>query len=169
MSDAVFAVAFYAFSAVTILAALGVVLKKNIVHSALLLILAFVGVAGIYVLLQADFIAFVQILVYAGAVAILVAFGVMLTRRGDIRESNLFNKQKWPALFVVAGVFAVIYALLSQTNWGPLAAAGPEDSTGIIATLMLTDFVVPFETAAILLTVAMLGAIVIAKEVKNSK
>lgn len=169
MSDAVFAVAFYAFSAVTILAALGVVLKKNIVHSALLLILAFVGVAGIYVLLQADFIAFVQILVYAGAVAILVAFGVMLTKRGDIRESNLFNKQKWPALFVVAGVFAVIYALLGQTDWGPLAAAGPEDSTGIIATLMLTDFVVPFETAAILLTVAMLGAIVIAKEVKNSK
>ncbi|AVX20506.1 MULTISPECIES: NADH-quinone oxidoreductase subunit J [Carboxydocella] len=160
---------FYLLSFITLGAALGVVLKRNLVHSALFLILTFAGVVGIYLTLNADFIAFVQLMVYVGAVAILFAFGVMLTRRGDINRSNLFNNQKWTALIVSLGVFSVLAWLLNATSWGNQAAEGPKETVGQLAELMLTDYVVPFEIAAVLLLVAMLGAIVIAKEVKNQK
>jgi len=162
-------IVFYILAAVTIGAALAVVSLRNIVHSAFYLVLLFVGVAGIYVLLQADFLAAVQILVYAGAVAILLAFGVMLTRRGNIKESNLFNKQAGVAALVVAATLGVIVWLITGTKWVVNPGEAPTDTVGTIATLLLTDYVVPFEVAAVLLLVAMLGAILIAKEVNNSK
>lgn len=163
------ALLFYLLAFLTLGSALGVILKRNLVHSALFLVLTFTGVVGIYLTLNADFIAFVQLMVYVGAIAILFAFGVMLTRRGDINRSNLFNNQKWPALLVVVGIFGVLSWLLNATNWGSQVAVGPAETVGHLAELMLTDFVIPFEIAAVLLLVAMLGAIVIAKEVKDQK
>lgn len=160
---------FYILAVVTVGAALAVVSMRNIVHSAFYLVLTFTGVAGIYVLLAADFLAAVQIIVYVGAIAILIAFGVMLTRRGNIKESNLFNKQVIPAGLVTAIVLGVIVWIVTNTKWAISNAPAPVDTVGTIATLFLTDYVVPFEVAAILLLVAMLGAIMIAKEVKDSK
>lgn len=162
-------IVFYILAAVTIGSAMAVVTMRNIVHSAFYLVLMFAGVAGIYVLLNASFVAAVQILVYAGAVAILIAFGVMLTRKGNIQESNLFNKHAGPALVVVLAVGAVIVMLVTNTNWAISSAQPVADSVGSLATMMLNDYVVPFEAASVLLLAAMLGAIVIAKEVKNSK
>jgi NADH-quinone oxidoreductase subunit J len=160
---------FYIIAAVSIIAALAVVTMRNLVHSAFYLVLLFAGVAGIYVLLGAEFLAMVQILVYIGAIAILIAFGVMLTRRGSIKESNLSNKQTGIAALVSAATLGVILWLVNGTEWVVKQGEAPSDAVGSIATLMLSEFVVPFEVAAILLLVAMLGAILIAKEVKSSK
>ncbi|MHB8170860.1 MAG: NADH-quinone oxidoreductase subunit J family protein [Thermincolia bacterium] len=162
-------IVFYLLAALTIGAALAVVTLRNIVHSAFFLALLFVGVAGIYVLLQADYLAAVQIMVYVGAIAILIAFGVMLTRRGNINESNLFNKQAGVSALVVAATLGVIVWLVSSTNWVVNPGQVPDETVKIIATTMLTDYVVAFEGIAILLLVAIVGAILIAKEVKNSK
>ena len=162
-------IVFYLLAALTIGAALAVVTLRNIVHSAFSLALLFAGVAGIYVLLQADYLAAVQIIVYVGAIAILIAFGVMLTTRGNIQESNLFNKQAGVSALVVAATLGAIIWLLSSTNWIVNPGQVPDETVKIIATIMLTDYVVAFEGIAILLLVAMVGAILIAKEVKNSK
>lgn len=168
ISDLAITTVFYILAAVTIGAAIGVVFLKNIVHAALSLILVFVGVAGIYGLLQADFLAMVQILVYAGAVSIILVFGIMLTRRGNINHSSLFTRFELPALLIVGALFSVLSVLISKTEWHIAQAVPPETTAGTIAELMLTDFVVPFEIAALLLLVAMIGAIVLAKGVKDS-
>ena len=84
-------VLFYLFSAILLGFALKTVVSTNLVHSALLMIGAFFAIAGLYLLLQADFLAMVQILIYVGAIAVLVIFGVMLTRKGSMVESNLKN------------------------------------------------------------------------------
>ena len=91
MNDLAVSIAFYALALVTVLSAVGVVFKKNILHSALLLAVCFIGVGGIYVLLHADFLAAVQILVYSGAVAVIITLAVMLTKRDVMEETNPSN------------------------------------------------------------------------------
>ncbi|MBO8167781.1 MAG: NADH-quinone oxidoreductase subunit J [Thermoanaerobacteraceae bacterium] len=140
-----------------------VVLLKNIVHSALFLVVTFVGVSATYVLLQADFLAAVQILVYAGAVSILLVFGVMLTVRGDIKSSNLFNRHKLSGGVVALALFLIVERIILKTEWVLSKNPAPESTVGPIAEAMLTKFVIPFEVAAILLLVAMVGAILLAK------
>ncbi|WP_238134257.1 NADH-quinone oxidoreductase subunit J family protein [Calderihabitans maritimus] len=158
---------FWLLTALIIGSALAVVLLKNIVHSALYLMVTFVGVAGIYILLEADFLAAVQILVYVGAVSILLVFGVMLTRRGDIRESNPFNRYKGIAALVALVLFLLVERFILGTSWTLSNAVPPADTVGPIAEAMLSDFVVPFEAAAILLLVAMVGAIILARGVTS--
>jgi len=162
---------FWLLAFITLGSALSVVFLTNIVHSALSLIMTFLGVAGIYITLHADFLAAVQVLVYAGAVSILIVFGIMLITRGDGRmeETNLFGKYKYTAAIVVTAFFAVLSYFLIKTPWYLEEGVLSEDTIGDIAELLLGQFVIPFELAAILLTVAMIGAIVIAREVKNPK
>jgi NADH-quinone oxidoreductase subunit J len=97
MGEIIYTAAFYVLAAITLLAAAGVVFNRNLVHSALLLALTFIGVAGLYVLLQADFLAAVQILVYSGAVAVIIVIGVMLTRWKSVATSSPSNKLGWGA------------------------------------------------------------------------
>ena len=154
-----------------IAAAWGVVTSKNIVHSALYLILSFSGVAVLYVLMNADFLAAVQLLIYTGAVAIMIVFAVMLTLRGEISESNPENRHwGWGAL-VAASVFIVMaLVILANPDWRILAA--PWTSGGSaedLSLLLLTKFMIPFEAAAVLLTIALAGAVILAKGVKESK
>ncbi|NLW25158.1 MAG: NADH-quinone oxidoreductase subunit J [Clostridia bacterium] len=164
-------IVFWLLSFITLGSALSVVFLTNIVHSALALIMTFLGVAGIYLTLQADFIAAVQVLVYAGAVSILIVFGIMLITRGsgNMQETNLFGKYKYTAAIVVTFLFGVIVYFLIQTPWSIATGTLPENTVSGIAHLLLSDYVIAFELAAILLTVSMIGAIVIAKEVKNFK
>jgi NADH:ubiquinone oxidoreductase subunit 6 (subunit J) len=162
------AVIFYLIAAITIGSALMVVLRQNLVHSALFLVITFIGVAANYLLLNADFLAFVQILVYAGAVSIVIIFGVMLTQRKNMKQTNLYGHQKWIASLVVLAFFAIVGWMLSNTTWEALEGEAPSSTVSIIADLMLNKFVVPFEVAAILLTIAMIGAIIIAKGVKDT-
>lgn len=144
------------------------VMNKNIFHSALFMIVTFLGVAGMYVMLYADFLAAVQVLVYGGAIAIFVVFGIMLTQRGNMKESNLFSKSAPFAALVSVALILVNGLMAVKTNWNVSNVAPPEETVGSIAELMLQKFVVPFEVAAILLLVALIGAVIIAKEVKKT-
>lgn len=158
--------AFYLLSAVIIVSALLVVFLKNIVHSVLWLAVCFIALAGLFLTLDADFLAAVQVLVYAGAVCIMVVFGIMLIQRGDMGKTNLFNSQTGVAAGVVALVLVVSGYLSATTHWVGTAAPVPHKTVEHIATLLLSKYVIPFEVAALLLLVALVGAIILAKEVK---
>jgi len=154
-----------------IAAAWGVVTSKNIVHSALYLVLSFFGIAVLYVLMNADYLAAVQLLIYTGAVSIMIIFAVMLTLRGDVSESNPSNHHwGWGAL-VAASVFVIMaLVILGNTEWRVLAAPWTSGgSAADLSLLLLTQYMIPFETAAVLLTVALFGAVILAKGVKESK
>lgn len=164
-------IVFFIFAILAVASAWGVVTSKNIVHSALFLALSFVGVAALYVMMDADFIAAVQILVYTGAVAIMVVFAVMLTLRGDVAESSPENRKWGWGLFTAALVFVMLaLVILTNVDWRILAGPWPvQNSAAVLSELMLTNYMIPFEAAAILLTVALVGAVILAKGVKESK
>ena len=152
--------AFYFLAGVTLAAAAGVVFKRNLVHSAFLLSVTFLGVAGLYMTLEAEFLAAVQALVYSGAVAILVVIGVMLTQRSDMGQSNPPNK-----MIVIGGlaslaiVGVIVWAILG-TAWKP---GGAVVTVADIGRRFLTDFAPPFEAVALLLLAALIGAVVLFK------
>lgn len=164
-------IAFFVFSLFILGGALGVVTSRNLIHAALYLILSLFGGAGYYVLLSAPFLAVVQVMVYIGAIAILIIFSVMLTRSmTNIRE--IFNHQwGWSALVgVLLFLFLIVGMLLPV--WGPNGARAAEPASDVVATTIdlgvaLVDgnqYVLPFEIASLLLTAAMIGAIVIARD-----
>ncbi len=157
-------IVFIILSLVTLGAAIAVVTTKNLFHSALYLILSFVGVAGFYILLEAPFLAAVQILVYVGAIAVLIVFAIMLTRRLMAKDLVQRNAQwGWSALG--AGLlFAVLGVVLVRVNWPVVEAAIPEDTITILGKELMGVYVVPFEVASVLLLVALVGSIIIARE-----
>lgn len=146
--------------------ALLVVTLRNLVHSVLWLIVMFIGVAGVFLLLNADFVAAVQVLVYAGAVCIMIVFGVMVVQRPDMQNSNPINWRFKLAAPVVGGLFIVIGLLTAKAQLTASQQEVPEQTVQALAPILLNDFVIPFEVAAILLTVALTGALLLVKEVK---
>ena len=151
-------------SLVTLGAALAVVTHKNILHSAFYLVLSFVGVASIYVLLEAPFIAVVQVLVYIGAIAILIVFAIMLTRRLYSEDLIQRNAQwVWSALGA-AVLFLVLGWIVYSANWPVVQQAIPEDAITLMGQDLLSTDVVPFEIASVLLLAALVGAILIGRE-----
>lgn len=165
------AFAFGFFSILTLGGALGVVLGRNLFRGATYLVISLFGGAGLYVLLSAPFLAVIQVLVYIGAIAILITFAVMLTRSmTNIRERFT---QQWALGGVISGgLFALILVGILLPVWGTGGTLGSAPLTDVVATtrelgIALVDgngFVVPFEVASLLLTAAMIGAIVIARE-----
>lgn len=151
-------------SLVTLGAAVAVVTNRNILHSAFYLILAFVGVASIYVLLEAPFIAVVQVLVYIGAIAILIVFAIMLTRRLMSKDLVQRNAQWGWALLGAIGLFLVLGWIVYSVQWPVSVQAVPDDSITLIGQELLSTFVVPFEIASVLLLAALVGAILIGRE-----
>jgi len=162
---------FLVFALLTVFSAYMVVSSRNIIHSALFLALTFVGVAVLYVLLDADFLAAVQLLVYGGAVAIMVVFGVMLTLRGGVEKSSMDTRNALLGAVAALLTFAVFgLVIFTAVPWRAVAdAAMVGSSVPDISWLLLTKYVVPFEAAAVLLLVAMIGAIILAKGVNDSK
>jgi len=157
-------VVFIILSLVTLGAALAVVTSKNLFHSALFLILSFVGVASLYVLLEAPFLAAVQVLVYVGAIAILVVFAIMLTRRLMAEDLVQRNAQwGWSALGAVL-LFVALGVILFQVNWPVVEAAVPKETISILGQDLMGRYLVPFEVASVLLLVALVGSIIIARE-----
>lgn len=158
---------FMVISGITILSALGVVLSRNIVHSALALILTFLGVALTFFQLGAGFIGLVQILVYAGAISVLIIFAIMLVMNVEADRTNPPNPSRsthfWGlllALVLIIGLGASIWFSNLSPVLGPVPVA---DTVGALADLMLSKYVVAFEAAAILLLLAMVGAIILAR------
>ena len=151
-------------SLVTLGAALAVVTNKNILHSAFYLILTFVGVASIFVLLEAPFIAVVQVLVYIGAIAILIIFAIMLTRRLLSKDLIQRNAQWGLSALGATGLFLVLGWIVYSVNWPVKLLTVPEDPISVLGQELLSTYVVPFEIASVLLLAALVGAILIGRE-----
>ena len=158
---------FYLFAFLIVISALAVVTLRNIFHCALFLILCLFSVAGVYVLLHAEFLAAVQVLLYVGAVAILMIFAIMLTSKLAGREIQMTNEQTFLGLFLsFVLLFGLVYALRG-TLFRIVAEGQQSKSTLQIGRLLLTDYVLPFELVSVLLLVALIGAIVIARQEGN--
>jgi len=155
---------FAAISLVTLGGAIAVVTNKNILHSAYFLVLAFVGVASVYVLLEAPFIAVIQVLIYIGAIAILIIFAIMLTRRLMSKDMEERNQQWiWAALGALL-LFGVLGWLVYNANWPVIEAAVPKEPITLMGEELLSTYVVPFEIASVLLLAALVGSILIGRE-----
>jgi NADH-quinone oxidoreductase subunit J len=151
---------FWAVSALVVTAALGSVMLKNLVHAALSLVAALLGIAGIYLLLGSEFLALVQLLVYGGGVTILLLFGVMLTRAVD--DPVIADGSQKPFAFGIALLIGGIFVgAVVDANWPDTEAA----ALGIrdLGERLFRDFGIPFEIASLVLLVALVGAIVIAR------
>jgi NADH-quinone oxidoreductase subunit J len=155
-------VIFYVVAVPTIIGAIGVVTARNVVHSALFLILSLLAVAGIFILLAAEFLAIVQVLIYGGAVTILVLFAMMLTRVRDTPQALDGPQRPFAALAALTFMIVSIISVVS-TEW-------PGESERInvitieeIGTALFTTWAVPFEIASLVLMVALLGAIILAR------
>lgn len=162
-------VVFLIVAAVTLGAAVMVVTARNLVHAALWLILALFGVAILFVLLDAGFFAVVQVVIYIGAIAILMIFAIMLTRRVMQDVGPQFNPGWWMAALISLVFFGGLVWMLS--SWGGFSTPLPELPEGIDPLQQLGQalvspdaYVIPFEVASVLLLGALIGAIVIAWE-----
>ena len=184
-------VVFWLLSVAAIAASLGVVLVRDLFRAALLLVGVFVAVAGFFVLLNAEFLAVVQVLIYAGAISVLIIFAVMLTR--DVQRGNLPNRLQIPAALFAALLLASLVTVAVDTKWEflpeesqstveivqtgavvnldeeTLTAAGvaPEDREQVenagLADLLIGKFVLPFEAVSVLLLAALIGALALVR------
>jgi NADH-quinone oxidoreductase subunit J len=161
---------FYFFAALTVGSALVVTFSRSVIYAAFALLFTFLGVAGLYVLLQADFLAVAQIMVYVGGILILLLFGVMLTNRVTNAEITTGTVQGLPATVVVGILLGTLILLVSRATWNVQASL--PDVTGTtteIGERLLTTFLLPFEIAGILLLVAIMGAAMIARSTDKTK
>ena len=185
-------VVFWILSVMAVVGALGVVMVPDLFRAALLLIVVFIAVAGFFILLSAEFLAVVQVLIYVGAIAILIIFAVMLTR--DVQHGNLPNRMQMPAAVLAALLFAALVAVTVDTQWEFLPAeqqervdlvqtsavttltgdvlteagiTSPEEQSEVqtagLADLLISDYVLPFEAVSVLLLAALIGALVLVR------
>ena len=185
-------VVFWILSVMAVVGALGVVMVPDLFRAALLLIVVFIAVAGFFVLLSAEFLAVVQVLIYVGAIAILIIFAVMLTR--DVQHGNLPNRMQMPAAVLAALLFAALVAVAVDTQWEFLPAeqqervdlvqtsavttltgdvlteagiTSPEEQAEVqnagLADRLISDYVLPFEAGSVLLLAALIGALVLVR------
>lgn len=153
-------IAFWMLAAIAVCSALGVILVRDIFRAALFLVVAFLSVAGLFITLSADFVAMVQVLIYAGAISILLIFALLLTR--EVQSGNLSNRLQAPGIFLGALVAVTLSVVFLNSQWH-LGTGEPLQSTsGAIADALFSKFVLPFEISAVLLLGAILGAIVLA-------
>jgi NADH-quinone oxidoreductase subunit J len=162
MDSTAVVVAFWALAALTLGSALMVAAVRDLVHAVLFLILSFIGVAGLYLTLSADFVAVVQVLVYAGAIAVLMLFAILLTPRAA--RDNATISYRAPVSIVAGLVGVVIVFAALKTPWATTADDDRFPTTArAIGNALLDPFVLPFEVASVLLVVAIIGAIVLVR------
>ncbi|MBI3548068.1 MAG: NADH-quinone oxidoreductase subunit J [Elusimicrobia bacterium] len=154
--------AFYVFAGVTLLAALGVVLLRNVLHAALMLGLCLLGVAGIFAQLGADFLFASQILIYVGGIAVLILFVVLLAGRASELITRQTNKLWPPAAFVCGVTFVFLLRYYRSFN-GTSASSAPKPTTFALGKLLLGDLALPFELISLILLAALAGAIVFSR------
>ena len=153
---------FWIFSAVMIGSGLLVVLMRDIIRCGLAMIVCFGALAGIYVLMGAPIIGAAQVIIYIGAISVLILFAIMLTQTKDAPASLVFQTQAGPAAVASVVVAVLIAMAVGATDWGAL----PERVTAganKVATLLFSDFVLPFELVSVLLLAAVIGGVFLAK------
>ena len=158
----------YAFTVLAVIgsiAAVAVVTARNVVHAALYLVVALLSVGGVYLVLAAEFVAWVQILIYVGAIVILFLFGLMLTK-APIGRDALDNQQRWVAAIVGIGVFAGLVFLIDRAFHLNTTQRFPEFAapTANVGASLFHGYVLPFEAVSFLLLAALIGAVVLARK-----
>lgn len=165
-----FAILFFVFALLTVGSAVVVAFSRSIIYAAFSLLFTFLGVAGIYVLLMADFIAVAQIMVYVGGILILLIFGVMLTSRVTDVDLQAGVVQGLPATIVTGILLGTLILLMTRTQWlVEEAQPAVTGTTAEIGTLLLTTYVLPFEVVGLLLLVGIMGAAMIARKDEGRK
>ena len=148
-------------------AAIGVVRSQNVVHAALYLVVVLAGAAAQFILLAAEFVAWVQVLIYIGAVVILFLFGIMLTRAPMRGDTDLDNDQRWPAAVVSLFLLGVIVALVVDAFGADEVKVNNSllrvGKSATVGSSIFRNFVVPFEVVSMLLLASLVGAVVIAR------
>ena len=157
-------IVFWILAVLSVAAALTVVWQRNIFRAALSLVLCFLAVAGLYVILNADFLAAVQVLIYVGGIGILIVLAIMLTR--DVEQGSQSNRLRLPALITAVLVFAVMAFALVYTPWQISAAAPTVPTTATLGDRLLGEggFILTVEITAALLLAVVLGAVALMRE-----
>ncbi len=159
---------FYLLSALTLGGGLAAVLLKHLVHCALATTVAFAGLALLFLQLDAQFAGFAQILIYIGAVAILIVFAILLTRGSDLPQGGVFSRTWFVGLVIAAGVFSVLaWAVLISVDALPQQAGVPLVTVHDIGNALVGRYVLPLEIVALLLTAATIGAVIVAMHEKE--
>lgn len=156
-------ISFAIIAVVTIAAAVAAMSLRNLIHCALALVIAFAGLAAAYLQLSAQFVGFAQILVYIGAVSILIVFAILLTRSGDNANEKIFSKSWMAGIAVALSVLGVlIWAIANSRAISRELPPVPEVTVQKIGDALMNRFVLPLEVIGLLLTAALIGAVIIA-------
>jgi NADH-quinone oxidoreductase subunit J len=165
------AIFFYAFAAMVLGGGVLTITRRNAIHSAMFLIVSLTGVAGLYLLQQAEFLFAVQIVLYIGGIMVLFLFVIMLVNLDQAAKEKQFNGQWLIALVCVVAVGVQVFWFLSKggaafkiAQPGILPAASALGNTEQLADVLFKDYLLPFEIASILLLVAVVGSVVMAKK-----
>jgi len=158
------AIIFNVFVLLTVIPCFWVALSSNIVHAAFSLLVTLFGVAGLYVLLGADFIAVVQVIVYIGGILILIIFGVMMTQRGKLLPLSIQLPGKFIGALLTGIILIALIVVATKSLW-PVASflKEPQPTSAAIGNLLLGKYLIPFEVASILLLAALVGAVLIVR------
>ncbi len=183
-------VLFWVLAVVAIASALGVVLLRNVFRAALLLVVVFLAVAGFFVMMNAEFLGVVQLIIYVGAISILIVFAILMTQ--DVVQGNLPNRLQVPAVLLPALLLAALAFVVFNTDWdlisdnpaaqqqaelvqgNTISGVTGEDAAQLpapeaaerssLGDLLINDFVLPFEVASVLLLAAVIGALALTRE-----
>lgn len=161
------ALVFWLFALVTVGSAAVVVLSRTLIYSAFALLFTFFGVAGLYVLLGADFLAATQLLVYVGGILVLLVFGVMLTHKIYDLDLRSGANQLLAGIIVALGLFVILTLTALRTQWSAVERE-PAATTRPIGGLFMSTYLLPFEAASLLLLVALIGAAMIVRRRRDA-
>ena len=152
------------FILLTVVPCLWVALSSNIVHAAFSLLVTLFGVAGLYVLLGADFIGVVQVIVYIGGILVLIIFGVMMTQRGKLLPLSVQLPGRFFGGLLSSIILAALILAARRSQWPAAASLGePEPTSAAIGNLLLGKYLIPFEVASVLLLAALVGAVLLVR------
>ena len=157
-------IAFFVLALVAITGGILMLNLSKVMHMMISLVFTFLAIAGLYILLSAEFVAAVQVLIYSGAITILMLFGIMLTKHRDQSDEKVGF---WRLSFVSVGVaafFLTMYFAISDLQLGEQATTLHENNTEKIGTIIFSKYVIPFELMSVLLLVALIGAVILAKK-----
>ena len=160
-------IAFWVIAVTVLGCALGVVIFRNLIHSAISMVCCFTGVAGIYVLLRAELAAAAQVLIYVGAISILIVFAIMLTRHRGGELNIFFHKQSWVAIPLVLLIGVLLMGVLTTARYMNSSSEAMSPDTKGIADILFNDYAFPFEVVSLVLLVAMVGAVLLASKEKQ--
>ncbi len=155
---------FYIFAFITVGFAIIVVSTKNVMYSAVSLFMSLFGIAALFLLLRADFLALTQVMVYIGGILVLLIFGIMLTTKITDAEIKTNNLSYIPAAFFTTGIFVILIFVLYTTKWNQKTPIQNEETISQIGKALLSSYVLPFEIASIVLLVALVGAIMFSRK-----